>query len=68
MEPRIGLAAAIHEAGNKAKLGRLLGLTGAAISAWGDQVPIEWMLEIERVTGVPREILRPDVFRREPVA
>ena len=36
--------------------------TPQAISQW-DQVPAERVVEVERATGVPRERLRPDLFR-----
>ncbi len=57
-----GLEAAKAAAGNAKKLAALLNLTGAAISRWGDTVPLGRLLEVEKVTGVPRYILRPDLF------
>ena len=57
-----GLKAAIDAAGGVRSLARLLGITHQAIAQW-DQVPAERMLEIERVTGIARERLRPDLYR-----
>lgn len=57
-----GLDAAKAAAGNAKKLAALLNLTGAAISRWGDTVPLKRLLSVEKVTGVPRYILRPDLF------
>jgi DNA-binding transcriptional regulator YdaS (Cro superfamily) len=53
----------------RAKRGRLaevahgLGMTRAAIVKWR-QVPAERVVEVERITGIPREQLRPDLFRK----
>ena len=41
-----------------------LGLTPQAISDW-KQVPVARCADVERVTGVPRERLRPDIFGRK---
>jgi DNA-binding transcriptional regulator YdaS (Cro superfamily) len=38
-------------------------ITRQAISQW-DMVPAEWCLLVERVTGVSRYELRPDVYGR----
>jgi DNA-binding transcriptional regulator YdaS (Cro superfamily) len=43
-------------------LGRLLGISHQAISLW-DRVPPERLVDIEVLTGVPREVLRPDLYR-----
>jgi hypothetical protein len=60
-----GLRAAIAKAGGLQKLGQLLGINYQAIQQW-QRVPSERIVEIERVTGVRREALRPDLYR-EPV-
>lgn len=57
-----GLAAAKIAAGDAKTLAKLLNITGAAVSRWGDTVPMGRILDVERVTGVPRYILRPDLF------
>ncbi len=62
-----GLAAAKAAAGNAKKLAALLDISGAMISRWGDTVPLNWMLDVERVTGIPRYILRPDLFNMAAV-
>jgi len=54
---------AIEAAGGAAKLARELGITTQAISQWR-RVPVDRVSEVERVTGIPREELRPDVFGR----
>lgn len=44
------------------ELGRRLGISHAAISQW-DNVPAHRLVDVERVTGISREQLRPDLFR-----
>ena len=63
-----GVALAKEAAGGSgAALARLLGLTKEAVNLW-HEIPLSRMLEIERVTGVDREILRPDIFDRGEAA
>ncbi len=57
-----GLKTAIKAAGSLRALSRLLGITHSAILQW-EKVPAERMLKIEKVTGVARERLRPDLYR-----
>jgi DNA-binding transcriptional regulator YdaS (Cro superfamily) len=45
-----------------AVVARALGLTPQAVSAWR-RFPAERLLEIEAATGIPREQLRPDLYR-----
>jgi DNA-binding transcriptional regulator YdaS (Cro superfamily) len=40
------------------------GITPQAVSQWR-RVPAERAIEVERVTGVPRHELRPDIYPRE---
>lgn len=54
--------------GAKAELARALGITHAAVQQWGDRVPAERTVEVERITGIPREALRPDLYRRPPMS
>ena len=51
--------------GAVAHLARELGISHAAIRQWG-RVPAERVVEVERITGIPREALRPDLYRRAP--
>lgn len=53
--------------GLPAKVAHDLGLTRAAVLKW-QQVPAERVVEIERITGIPREELRPDLFRKPEAA
>ena len=63
-ELKLGLSAAITAAGSKTGLAKCLSITVQAVSQWSHKgaVPIERALEIERQTGVPRHVLRPDYY------
>jgi DNA-binding transcriptional regulator YdaS (Cro superfamily) len=50
---------AVH--GRSSALAVALGITPGAISQW-DRVPAERVLEVEKATGIPRQVLRPDVY------
>lgn len=58
-----GMALIRAQRGLPSKVAHGLGLTRAAVLKW-QQVPAERVVEIERITGIPREKLRPDLFRR----
>ncbi len=50
-----------QERGRAIRLAEELKVTPGAISQW-DRVPAERVVEVERVTGIPRHKLRPDIF------
>lgn len=50
-----------EDRGRRTKLAQDLGITPGAISQWA-RVPAERLIEIERCTGIRRELLRPDLF------
>lgn len=52
--------------GATAQIAAALGITHAAVRQWGERVPAERVVEVERITGIPREALRPDLYRRDP--
>lgn len=53
--------------GRRATLAAELQINQGAVSQW-DRVPSERVLEVERVTGVSRHDLRPDLYPREGFA
>lgn len=55
------IAAAITGAGSVSKLANELGVSVGAIYQW-DKVPPLRVLQVERVSGVPRWVLRPDLY------
>ena len=58
---------AIRRAGGPAAVGRAFGITSQAVTQW-QRVPPERVLEVERLSGVSRHLLRPDVFGPEKAA
>ena len=44
-----------------ARLAREIGITRGAVAQW-DRVPAERVGEVSRVTGIPVDALRPDLF------
>ena len=61
MDP--GLLAAIKAVGTRYRLAVLLGIHPSSVLKW-HRVPIGRVLQVEEVTGVPREKLRPELYRR----
>ena len=55
---------AIQTVGSAKALAEKLGVTAQAISQW-TKVPALRVLDVERVTGVSRHDLRPDLYPRE---
>lgn len=58
----IGLKIAIRAAGGVRSLARKIGVTHGAIRQW-DRVPYNWLITVEKATGIPRDKLRPELFR-----
>lgn len=49
--------------GLSAKIAKAFKISRQAVSDW-DKVPITRLAQVERITGIPRDRLRPDIFRR----
>jgi DNA-binding transcriptional regulator YdaS (Cro superfamily) len=58
-----GLLLAVEAAGTRYRLAKLLGVTPTAVLLW-DRVPVSRLLEVERVTGISRKKLRPELYRQ----
>jgi DNA-binding transcriptional regulator YdaS (Cro superfamily) len=57
----------LRQRGATARLARELGITHAAVRQWmTSRVPAERVVDVERATGIDRERLRPDLYRRDP--
>lgn len=54
-----------EKAGGVVALSIKLGLSRGAVSQWS-RVPIDRVADVEKLTGIPREELRPDVFSHQP--
>lgn len=48
--------------GSRAELAKKMGLSRQAIHEWTD-IPAEAVVAVEKATGIPREKLRPDLYR-----
>lgn len=52
---------AADKVGGIVAMSKALGLSRGAVSQW-DCVPLKRVVDVEKLTGVSRELLRPDVF------
>lgn len=64
MTPTNPIELASAQVGGVVKLSLALGLSRGAVSQW-KRVPAERVLDVERLSGVSRSILRPDLYPRE---
>lgn len=65
MTNKEALAKAIKSAGTASALARALGITPSAVLLW-KEVPAGRIVEVERLTGVSRFELRPDICGPAP--
>lgn len=56
---------AAEKAGGVVALARELGIKHTALYSW-NRVPAERVLDVERISGISRHDLRPDIFGPEP--
>jgi DNA-binding transcriptional regulator YdaS (Cro superfamily) len=49
--------------GGIVRMSQALGLSRGAASQWSE-IPVDHVARLEKLTGIPREVLRPDIFRR----
>jgi DNA-binding transcriptional regulator YdaS (Cro superfamily) len=64
---RAALKTAGKAVGGKTELARMLGINRQALYQWR-KIPAERVVEIERLTGMRREELRPDLYLRQTLA
>lgn len=54
----------VKAAGSQSQLARALNVTRQTVASWRHRgIPLQRAIEIERVLGVPKETIRPDIFR-----
>lgn len=68
MSTQSPLEKAVDAAGNASILARRLGVKRQSVQQWKKQIPAERVLEIERLTGVSRHELRPDLYPENEAA
>jgi DNA-binding transcriptional regulator YdaS (Cro superfamily) len=51
----------IEAKGNLARLAKELGIAHQSIYSWS-RIPAERVIDVERITGIPRHELRPDIY------
>jgi len=61
------LKRAVRVSGGQAEFARLIGITAQAVSQWVEVPPLR-VLEVERISGVSRHDLRPDLYPIEEAA
>lgn len=52
---------AIKRAGGPSAVAREFGISPQAVGQW-ERIPAERVLVLERLSGVPRHLLRPDIY------
>lgn len=59
---------AISQAGGISRLAKEIGIAPASVCGWRKRgsIPVQRVLEVERITGLDRSILRPDIFLKNP--
>lgn len=62
-KPNFGISMAIERAGSQKKLAELLGCTQPNVVYWlYHKVPAERAAQIESKMGIPRRLIRPDLW------
>lgn len=61
-----GLVAAFSTVGGVSELARRLGISQPSVSNW-TRVPADRVVAVERITGVPRAQLRPDLYSEQEI-
>ncbi len=60
----MSLQKAIEKAGGVIALANELGISRQAIYKWNpEKIPIDYLIQIEKLTGISREKLRPELFK-----
>lgn len=58
---------AVRDRMSLARLAREIGITRGAVAQW-ERVPAERLGDVARVTGIPMDALRPDLFAAQEAA
>jgi hypothetical protein len=58
------LISVFRKMGSATALAQALGITRAAVSRW-DRIPIRHLTTVSKLTNIPRQKLRPDLYESE---
>lgn len=67
LPPKVPLPDVIRTVGKAKDFAAKIGVSPQAISQW-DRVPVDRVLDVEALTGIPRHDLRPDIYPAERAA
>jgi len=65
LTPFDALHAAVEATGSQSQLARLCEVSATAVWKWlnsAKRLPAEYVLTVEAATGIPRHLLRPDIY------
>lgn len=64
MSDENSLELAVRAVGSQTKLAEAIGRTQQAVSKWAKdgRIPAEYVVAVEKATGIPRQKLRPDLY------
>jgi len=60
---------AVKAAGGPSVVAKKLGISRQAVAMWyldSGRIPVEWVRQVERLSGISRAALRPDIYDDEP--
>lgn len=65
MAKKLPIKDIVSQAGGTCALARELEISSQAISQW-EQVPVKHVLAVEKLTGISRHKMRPDIYGMAP--
>jgi DNA-binding transcriptional regulator YdaS (Cro superfamily) len=60
------IEAAVQHEGSRTAVAKKLGLTRQALDQWGGKVPAKHVLAMEKMSGIERYEIRPDIYGPKP--
>tara|TARA_A100001201_G_scaffold143757_1_gene147276 strand:+ start:21902 stop:22117 length:216 start_codon:yes stop_codon:yes gene_type:complete len=66
MKKQTAFEKAVAHCGSKRQLALGLGIKPQSITDWNGQVPVTRVLAVEKLTGISRHEIRPDIYGAAP--